>query len=92
MRAIVAEESPTDICIRFEVEDTGSGISAADQKMLFGAFEQGDGSMTRKHGGIGLGLALSKRLVKAMGGHIGVDSKEGAGSTFWFTVSLGKAA
>lgn len=92
VRAIVAEESPTDICIRFEVEDTGSGISAADQKMLFGAFEQGDGSMTRKHGGIGLGLALSKRLVKAMGGHIGVDSKEGAGSTFWFTVSLGKAA
>ena len=90
VRAEAAEDTPTDVLVRFEVEDTGEGISAADQKMLFGAFEQVDGSMTRKHGGIGLGLALSKRLVQAMGGNIGVASKEGSGSTFWFTVRLSK--
>jgi PAS domain S-box-containing protein len=91
LRAKLAEESPADVFVRFEIEDTGVGISDEYQKRLFSAFEQADGSMTRKHAGIGLGLALSKRLVQAMGGTIGVVSSEGQGSTFWFTVRMGKA-
>lgn len=92
VRARVAEETPADVLLRLEVEDTGIGISAEDQKRLFTAFEQADGTMTRKHGGIGLGLALSKRLVRAMGGGIGVESAEGKGATFWFTARFAKVA
>jgi PAS domain S-box-containing protein len=91
LRAKLEEESPANVLVRVEIQDTGVGISDENQKRLFSAFEQADGSMTRKHGGIGLGLALSKRLVQAMGGTIGVVSNEGHGSTFWFTVRLGKA-
>jgi signal transduction histidine kinase/CheY-like chemotaxis protein len=91
LRAHPIEESPTDVLLRFEVHDTGIGISPEDQKRLFTAFEQADGSMTRKYGGTGLGLAISKRLAKLMGGDVGVDSQPGAGSTFWCTVQLGKA-
>ena len=91
IRAQLADEQPTDLMVRFEIEDTGIGISPEDQKRLFTAFEQADGSMTRKYGGTGLGLAISKRLVHMMGGDVGVNSEPGHGSTFWFSVQLGKA-
>lgn len=90
VRVLVAEEHAADVLLRFEVEDSGIGISVEDQKRLFTAFEQADGAMSRKYGGIGLGLALSKRLVRAMGGGIGVASVEGKGSTFWFTARFAK--
>jgi PAS domain S-box-containing protein len=91
IRAMQLEETAENVVLQIEVADTGIGIAAEDQSRLFTAFEQADGSMTRKYGGTGLGLAISKRLVQMMGGEIGVDSVSGQGSTFWFTVRLGKA-
>jgi signal transduction histidine kinase len=90
VRVRVAEESPSHVLLRWEVWDTGIGIAAEDQKRLFTPFEQADGSLTRKYGGTGLGLALSKRLAQLMGGEMGMESQAGQGSTFWFMVRLAR--
>jgi len=77
--------------LRFEVEDTGIGIPQDKQRSVFQSFEQADGSHTRRFGGTGLGLTISKQLVELMGGAMAMSSKPGVGSRFWFVLSLDEA-
>jgi two-component system sensor histidine kinase/response regulator len=90
VRVRAEEETGDDLRVRFEVRDTGIGLTPEQQGRLFQSFQQADASTSRKYGGTGLGLAICKRLAELMGGAVGVESVVGQGSTFWFTVRLGR--
>ncbi len=82
------EATASDDTFVISVSDTGPGLSEADQQMIFEEFHQADGSSTRKKGGTGLGLSIARRIVEMHGGRIWVESTEGKGSTFWFTLPV----
>lgn len=90
-RATIQRDGADAVLLRFEVEDDGIGVSSEAQDRLFKAFEQADSTTTRKYGGSGLGLSISKKLAELMGGSIGVESQLGKGSKFWVTVQLEKS-
>ncbi len=92
LRGELLAEDDRRLQVRFEVRDTGVGIAPEQQARLFNAFEQADSSTTRRHGGTGLGLALTRHLAAMMGGEVGLSSEPGAGSVFWFSAWLGRAS
>jgi len=88
LRAVLLDDVGDNLRVRFEVHDTGIGISTETLSRLFEAFEQADTTTTRQYGGTGLGLTITRRLARLMGGDAGVESQPGRGSTFWFTARL----
>ena len=90
VRARTVADDASGLLIRFEVNDTGIGLNREQQQRIFEAFEQADGSTTRKHGGSGLGLAINRHIAELMGGEVGVESVPGVGSSFWITLRLAK--
>ena len=90
LRVINQNETDDRVTLRFEVTDTGIGITPEAMSRLFSTFEQADNSMTRKYGGTGLGLVITRHLAELMGGEAGVESTPSVGSTFWFSVCLKK--
>jgi PAS domain S-box-containing protein len=91
LRVRVIDDSAEGAVLRFEVADSGIGIGAEAMARLFHAFEQADSSTTRKYGGTGLGLTITRRLAQLMGGDAGVESTLGVGSVFWLTARLGRS-
>ncbi|WP_421656612.1 response regulator [Leptothermofonsia sp. ETS-13] len=92
IQAALKSETPTSATILFSVTDTGIGIAPEAKEKLFKPFSQVDASTTRRYGGTGLGLVISKQLIELMGGDIGVESVEGQGSRFWFSLTFEKQA
>lgn len=90
VRALACEDDGNFVLLRFEVEDQGIGIAPEQRAKLFNAFSQADDTMTRRFGGTGLGLVISRQLAQLMGGEAGVESELGVGSTFWITARLAK--
>ena len=90
--ATLLQENAEESTVRFEVIDTGVGIPADKQSRIFDSFTQADSSTTRKFGGSGLGLTIAKHMIEEMGGSLNFHSTEGAGSRFWFDLSLEKAS
>jgi PAS domain S-box-containing protein len=90
LRVLLQTETDSHVVVRFEVKDTGIGISEEDRLLLFEKFSQIDAAQTRRFQGVGLGLSTARHLVETMGGLIDVESNPGVGSTFWFTVTFPK--
>jgi len=90
IRVTLDQDNDKTVMLRFEVSDTGIGVSKEQAATLFESFTQADSTISRKYGGTGLGLSISKKLTALMGGEIGLESTEGKGTTFWFTINLEK--